>query len=248
MPSGLHKIFRGPITRGIFSKKRLPKLTTLSLKPKVLLLRDLRRQKKRPVFDDPGTIVRRGRALYNGKRIIPTAIGATKDSLKKLQRDKFDESWRKDVSKDVLEFVDDMEAQGTKLLPEELFKLLKDPATYFSRPQNVPNTLREQRYFPRWSVALLHPGPTGSPYYAKFQCPLEMNKLDLKQYLKTLYNVETVHIRSYVSPGKKYQTRVGRQRGPWKHKPSKKFMTAQLVEAFKWPEVDEAILEKSKDQ
>lgn len=139
-----------------------------------------------------------------------------------------------------------MEAQGTKLLPEELHKLLKDPATYFSRPQNVPVSLREQRYFPKWSVILLHPGPMG-PYYARFRTPMEMNKLDLKDYLKSLYNVDTVHIRSYVHHGRKFQTRNGRQRGSWTHMPSLKYMIVQLVEPFKWPETDKKLLEKNPE-
>lgn len=80
--------------------------------------------------------------------------------------------------------------------------------------------------------------PNLPPRYAAFDVPLEFNKLDMKSYLKELYNVDVVHIRSVV-----IQSKVERKRGlspttagPLFRPKSKKKMTVQLVEPFVWPD------------
>lgn len=178
-----------------------------------------------------------GPKLYNAKRRVKTALGVKSwKVLEELQRDHLSQSWRDEVSEDVKEFVDDMEAQGTKLLPEEQTALLRSPAHYFSRPQNVPVSLREQVYFPKFSVALRRQAIYG-PYYAQFEVPLWFSKLDLKGYLKQLYNVDVVHIRSYTTPAIVVRKQPGNPYtyGPMYRKKSKKRMTVQLVEPFEWP-------------
>lgn len=72
--------------------------------------------------------------------------------------------------------------------------------------------------------------------------PLWFNKLDFKNYLKNVYNVDVIHIRSYVE-----QMRVKRQErrsilgfdkgnGRLYRPPSIKRMTVELVDPFVYPE------------
>lgn len=178
-----------------------------------------------------------GPKLYNGKRRVKSALGIRSQKIfAELQRDHLAQSWRTEVSEDVAQFVDDMEAQGTKLLPEEQSALLRSPAHYFSRPQNVPVNLREQVYFPNFSVVLRRQAIYG-PYYAQFEVPLWFSKLDLKSYLKQVYNVDVVHIRSYTTPALVARRTPGNPYtyGSMYRKKSKKRMTVQLVEPFEWP-------------
>lgn len=189
----------------------------------------------------------KGPRLYNGHRRVKSAIGIqSTQATAELERDPLSQAWRSEVSKDVEQFVDDMEAQGTKLLPEEQRQLLRGPAHYFSRPQNVPVNLRQQVYFPDFSITMRRQNTYG-PYYAQFEVPLWFSKLDLKGYLKQVYNVDVVHIRSYTLPGL-----VSRKSGSSPYTqgalfrtPSEKRMLAQLVEPFEWPvkpkDVDKAL-------
>lgn len=185
----------------------------------------------------PPKIDPQGPKLYNGKRRIQSALGIkSPEVLAEIQRDPFSQSWRQEVSEDVAQFVDDMEAQGTKLLPEEQKALLTSPAHYFSRPQNVPVNLREQVYFPDFSVTMRRQTIYG-PYYAQFEVPLWFSKLDLKGYLKQVYNVDVVHIRSYTTPAlvmRKPPSSPYAQ-GPLYRAESEKRMLVQLVEPFEWP-------------
>lgn len=178
-----------------------------------------------------------GPKLYNGKRRIRSALGVkSSEVLADIQHDPFSQSWRAEVSEDVEQFIDDMEAQGTKLLPEEQKALLTSPAHYFSRPQNVPANLREQVYFPDFSVTMRRQAIYG-PYYAQFEVPLWFSKLDLKGYLKQVYNVDVVHIRSYTTPAlvKRKPASNPYTYGSTYRDASEKRMLVQLVEPFEWP-------------
>lgn len=178
-----------------------------------------------------------GPRLFNGKRLIKTSQSALwrnetlKVQLKRSLASGTDDGiWRKYVSEDVAEFVDDMEAQGTKLLPEEQFAVITDPVKYFSRPQNVPGLLRKQVYFPDFNVHLLNKSP--DPYYAHFHTPMWFSKLDLKHYLKEVYNVDVVHVRSQIKFDRVVKDRFTRRR---KLATRQKFMVVQLVKPFAWP-------------
>lgn len=207
--------------RGVHATRVLPRLKSTPSKP---LTNAVRKQQ--------GAI-----PLYNAKRRILTSKPVTdKGVLSRLSENPFDETWRQHVSRDVTQFVDDMEAQGTKLLPEEKLALVSNPAQYFSRPQNVPTSLREQVYFPNFTIVMRR-NPYLGPHYVQFNVPMNMSKLDLKSYLKELYNVDVVHIRSFVMgghvarrPGSNPYSQGGKYR-----RPSKKRMTVQLVEPFTWP-------------
>lgn len=184
-----------------------------------------------------------GPKLFNAKRKIKTSRGVSNRFARTaIEKDTFTEEWRKHVSEDVSRFIDDMEAQGTKLLPEERLALLKNPARYFSRPQNVPIPLRQQVYFPDFTIQLRRTERLG-PFYAQFYVPLWFSKLDLKSYLKELYNVDVLHIRSYVVYRKIVRKRAKNPytKGELFQPKQRKRMTVQLVEPFTWPQKDSEI-------
>ena len=208
--------------RGVHATRVLPRLRTLPRKP-------ISKKVRAHVLGAP--------RLFNAKRRVLTSRPVwDQDVLGRLKENPFDETWRQHVSPDVIQFVDDMEAQGTKLLPEEKLALVSYPPRYFSRPQNVPVSLREQVYFPRFTVVMRRNTWLG-PHYAQFNVPMDMSKVDLKAYLKELYNVDVVHIRSAIIPGKISRRRASSPytQGPLYRTPSSKRMTVQLVEPFEWP-------------
>lgn len=79
--------------------------------------------------------------------------------------------------------------------------------------------------------------PFMPPRFATFQVPLEFNKLDLKDYLKNAYNVDTLKIRSYVEQQQPTRNlRFGKMGyGPLRRPKSKKRMMVELAEPFVWP-------------
>lgn len=193
-----------------------------------------------PILAKPsGTLkpLNKGPGFFNGKRRIKRSYVEDFDEVvKEFQQSPLSTTWRQKASEDVRQFVDDMEAQGTKLLPEEQLALLRNPTHYFSRPHNVPCNLRQQVYFPDFSVVMRRQTKYG-PYYAQFEVPLWFSKLDLRGYLKQAYNVDVVHIRSYTLPAKVMRKPA---KGPYSQgslyrQKSKKRMTVQLVEPFEWP-------------
>lgn len=173
--------------------------------------------------------------LYNAKRLIPTSRGLPAEMFheRKMMPK---ELWRDHVSADVAEFIDDMEAQGTKMSPREQKELLRSPAEYFSVQHHVPKTLRRQVYFPPHFIAIRRNDYLG-PNYAQFNVPLNFSKLELKSYLKEVYDVDVVHVRSYVT-----RTHIARRKQTGKYtRParfrsrSQKRMTVQLLKPFTWP-------------
>jgi len=65
-----------------------------------------------------------------------------------------------------------------------------------------------------------------------------MNKLDLKDYLYNLYNIETLHVRSYIIHGK---VRREARSGVIFRRPQRKKMTIEMKpgDKFVWPDVPE---------
>jgi large subunit ribosomal protein L23 len=84
--------------------------------------------------------------------------------------------------------------------------------------------------------------PNLPPKYASFWVPLRFNKLDFKNYLKNVYNVDVVHIRSYVQQQKPKNEEVPQRTSPTQSKgrlyrpTAKKKMTVELVDPFVYPE------------
>ena len=80
--------------------------------------------------------------------------------------------------------------------------------------------------------------PHLGPRYAQFKVPLWFGKLDLKSYLKNLYNVDVNHVRSFVIHRKVTRKQPSNRfsRGQAVQPTFGKKMTAELIEPFIWPE------------
>jgi large subunit ribosomal protein L23 len=91
-------------------------------------------------------------------------------------------------------------------------------------------------FLPTHIVTLLRK-PKQPPNEATFHVPLRFTKLDLRDYLWNMYNVEVRAVRSYV------QQSSLRRRNPFSnqfYRPmSKKYMTVDLKEPFQYPEIPE---------
>ncbi|KAK5059766.1 hypothetical protein LTR84_009649 [Exophiala bonariae] len=139
------------------------------------------------------------------------------------------------VSEDVQIFI----SENPQLTAHQISYLLRNPARYFSIPKNVPFEDRKQIYFPdpKDAVILLRTKHLG-PRYAAFFVPLHFNKLDMRDYLKSVYNVDILHIRSTIIQAKVKQiptmSKVGR--GYWARPASRKKMTVLLAKPFVYPE------------
>lgn len=80
--------------------------------------------------------------------------------------------------------------------------------------------------------------PHLGPRYAAFGVPLRWGKLDLRAYLKDVYNVDSLHIRSVVVQSKvtRKDSNSARSQGALYRPPSTKKMTVQLAKPFVYPE------------
>jgi len=104
---------------------------------------------------------------------------------------------------------------------------------YISKDRrSITNTISPKAYI------TLRRTPHLPPKYAAFDVPLSFSKLDIKTYLKSVYNVDVIHVRSAV-----FQAQMKRERAvsPYaqgkRYRPrSKKKMTVELVDPFVWPE------------
>lgn len=89
-----------------------------------------------------------------------------------------------------------------------------------SRPSHVITLLRKDHQSPR---------------FATFQVPLRFTKLDLRDYLWNVYNVEVTKVRSLVK-----QVELARNKRGMKYRPQPlKIMTVEMTRPFVWPEVPE---------
>ncbi|KUL90850.1 hypothetical protein ZTR_00901 [Talaromyces verruculosus] len=95
-------------------------------------------------------------------------------------------------------------------------------------------------FLPEFVITLVRT-PFLPPRYATFYVPLEFNKLDMREYMKRLYNVDIISIRSFVEQQKvTREFRDGRPgHGPLRRPKSKKRMTIEMKEPFVWPEAPE---------
>lgn len=75
---------------------------------------------------------------------------------------------------------------------------------------------------------------------ATFNVPLSFNKLDFRDYLWNVYNVEVRGVRSFVNQMRPRQRQYGNTRGgKWYRPRSQKMMIADLARPFVWPEAPE---------
>ncbi|PGH26981.1 hypothetical protein AJ80_01365 [Polytolypa hystricis UAMH7299] len=99
----------------------------------------------------------------------------------------------------------------------------------------IPYEQRKQVFLPEHVITLVRT-PWLPPRFASFWVPLTFNKLDLKDYLKRVYDVDVLNIRSYVQ--QQIPTRIlrnGKAYGPWRRPQSLKRMTVELKDPFVWP-------------
>ncbi|EXJ84392.1 hypothetical protein A1O3_05059 [Capronia epimyces CBS 606.96] len=140
------------------------------------------------------------------------------------------------VSSDVRSFISD---NSHALTESKILQLLRSPVRYFSASSNVPLEQRKQIYFPdvKDTVVLMRTPHLG-PRYAAFDVPLHFSKLDMKAYLKNIYNVDVLHIRSVVIQAKVQRTDPSSpySQGALFRPPSQKKMTVQLAKPFVYPE------------
>ncbi|AEO66848.1 uncharacterized protein THITE_2115321 [Thermothielavioides terrestris NRRL 8126] len=87
---------------------------------------------------------------------------------------------------------------------------------------------------PNHVIAFIRPKPRQPPNLATFVVPLTFNKLDLRDYLYHVYNVEVTAVRSFINQPQPRQK--DGQRGKWYRPRSQKMMIAELVKPFVWPD------------
>ncbi|EWC45377.1 hypothetical protein DRE_00776 [Drechslerella stenobrocha 248] len=77
--------------------------------------------------------------------------------------------------------------------------------------------------------------PRLPPTFAQFSVPLNLNKLDLRNYLQNAYGLKVIGIRSFVrhSPVQVERKRSGTR---YVRKRAEKLMTIEMREPFVWPE------------
>ena len=97
---------------------------------------------------------------------------------------------------------------------------------------------RKKVYLPNFVITLKR-NPKLEPYHAVFEVPLNLSKLDLRDYLWHLYEVKTLSIRSSVLPGvlrRKYKVPDQPRRiGPVRRTKARKKMIVQLAKPFRYP-------------
>ncbi|KAF3483662.1 RIO1 family protein kinase [Arthroderma uncinatum] len=120
-----------------------------------------------------------------------------------------------------------MASKIPKAIPKNLYKPL-------------PVEQRKQIYLPDFVLTLIRT-PFLPPRYASFWVPLTFNKLDMKDYMKRVYNVDVLKVRSYVEQQKVTRDLPrGRQGfGPMRRQMAKKKMTIEMTEPFVWPKEPE---------
>jgi hypothetical protein len=86
--------------------------------------------------------------LFNGHKRVLLKNKLSSEKFRRLKNEPY--SWRKILTADVVKFVDDLEKNNLAGSKEDQKKrirqLLHSPATFFSRPKNVPLELRKQIY------------------------------------------------------------------------------------------------------
>lgn len=89
-------------------------------------------------------------------------------------------------------------------------------------------------------MAFVRPKDGQPPTTATFNVPLTFNKLDLRDYLWNVYNVEVKSVRSFVNQMRPRQRQYGNSGGgKWYRPRSQKMMIADLARPFVWPEAPE---------
>jgi len=110
-------------------------------------------------------------------------------------------------------------------------------------PVSIPSTATNPPRRPNFTVTLLRPAPGTPPTFASFIVPLNLNKLDMRDYLWNMYSVRVKGVRSYIQQQKVRQDRPGAKRPAprrWYRPRAVKKMMVELEEPFAWKEEPES--------
>ncbi|KAH0545535.1 hypothetical protein FGG08_000366 [Glutinoglossum americanum] len=109
-------------------------------------------------------------------------------------------------------------------------------ATAVSRP---PIRLgKKQVFLPNFTLTLLRT-PFLPPTYASFIVPLNLNKLDIKDYLYNAYGIRVLSVRSFIQQQRVREDKPGARRPAprrWFRPRAIKKMTVEMDKPFVWPE------------
>ncbi|RAL58670.1 hypothetical protein DID88_002976 [Monilinia fructigena] len=102
----------------------------------------------------------------------------------------------------------------------------------------APKMGRKEIFLPNFTITLLRT-PNLPPSFASFIVPLNLNKLDLRDYLWNAYGIEVRGVRSYIQAQKLREGKPG-QKIPtprkWFRPRSIKRMMVEMERPFVWPE------------
>ncbi|CAG8954722.1 hypothetical protein HYFRA_00004645 [Hymenoscyphus fraxineus] len=104
-------------------------------------------------------------------------------------------------------------------------------------------------YLPNFRIVLLN-DPRLSPHFASFLVPLNLNKLDMRDYLYNCYGIAARNVRSYVQMQKVQQDKNNAKRvSPrrWHRPRSIKKMMIEMDAPFVWPKTPEDFTQWDKD-
>ncbi|ROW02336.1 hypothetical protein VSDG_02474 [Cytospora chrysosperma] len=90
-------------------------------------------------------------------------------------------------------------------------------------------------YLPNHVITFVRPKPNQPPTTATFHVPLTFNKLDFRDYLFNVYNVEVTSVRSFINQMQVRQRSFKGFGGKWYRPRSQKMMVVDLVKPFVWP-------------
>jgi ribosomal protein L23 len=106
-------------------------------------------------------------------------------------------------------------------------------------PQLPPFRLGTKKVYLPNIVITLKRNTKLEPNYAVFEVPLNLSKLDLRDYLWNLYGVKTISIRSSVLPGilrrKIFAEQANVRVGSFERTKARKKMIVQLAKPFRYP-------------
>ncbi|KAI9872188.1 MAG: hypothetical protein M1830_001927, partial [Pleopsidium flavum] len=113
----------------------------------------------------------------------------------------------------------------------------------------VPKYGHKEIYLPNFILTLLRT-PFLPPTFATFIVPLNLNKLDIKDYLYHVYSIRCLSVRSYVQQQRvrhdKPSAKAPKARR-WYRPRSIKRMTVEMERAFVWPDTPEDFSPWEKD-
>lgn len=101
------------------------------------------------------------------------------------------------------------------------------------RPLRLSNLTTFSR--PNFVITMVRPRPDAPANIAEFIVPLNLNKLDIRDYLYNVYDVRALGVRSYVQQQKVKLRPQSQTRAMYRPRAIKK-MFVELEKPFVWPE------------